>query len=78
MTDPEGRAAGRPRSPPPQATVRFAQVSALRAVTAWTQLFGAISVELFGHLKGAFSDDSPFFADSVNLMAYVVGFRPRQ
>jgi AcrR family transcriptional regulator len=48
----------------------------VRATTAWTQLFGVISLELFGHLVGAFSDDAPFFASSVDLMADTVGLRP--
>ncbi len=48
----------------------------LRAVTAWTQLFGSISLELFGQTKGAFSDDERFFTAAVELMAWTIGFRP--
>ncbi|MGW5362744.1 TetR/AcrR family transcriptional regulator [Actinopolymorpha pittospori] len=47
----------------------------VRTVTAWTQVFGATSLELFGHLKGAFTDDTAFFTASVDLMASMVGFR---
>lgn len=46
----------------------------LRAVTAYTQLFGAISLELFGHLRGAFDDDAVFFAHSIDLLAGLIGF----
>ncbi|SFF80086.1 DNA-binding transcriptional regulator, AcrR family [Actinopolymorpha cephalotaxi] len=49
----------------------------IRSVIAWTQVFGAVSLELFGHLKGAFTDDAPFFATSVDLMAHVVGLDAR-
>lgn len=46
----------------------------MRAVTAYTQLFGAVSLELFGHLRGAFEDNTVFFEHSVRLLAQVVGF----
>ncbi len=49
----------------------------VRAMIAWTQVFGAVSLELFGHLKGGFTDDAPFFATSVDLMAHSVGLRAR-
>ncbi|MET9020487.1 TetR/AcrR family transcriptional regulator [Actinopolymorpha sp. NPDC004070] len=49
----------------------------VRSVIAWTQVFGAVSLELFGHLKGGFTDDAPFFATSVDLMAHVVGLDAR-
>ncbi len=49
----------------------------LRAFTAWTQLFGSISLELFGQTRGAFSDDEPFFTAAVDLMAWTIGYRPR-
>ncbi|SDR72100.1 DNA-binding transcriptional regulator, AcrR family [Actinopolymorpha singaporensis] len=49
----------------------------VRAVIAWTQVFGAVSLELFGHLVGGFADNAPFFATSVDLMAHAVGLRAR-
>lgn len=49
----------------------------VRAVIAWTQIFGAVSLELFGHLVGGFADNAPFFATSVDLMAHAVGLRAR-
>jgi AcrR family transcriptional regulator len=49
----------------------------LRAMTAWTQLLGAISQELFGHLDGAFRDNAEFFDYTVELMADVVGLVPQ-
>lgn len=47
----------------------------LRTVTAWTQLFGAISLELFGQLNGAFADNEAFFDEAVEQMARLVGLR---
>jgi len=44
-----------------------------RAITAWTQLIGGVSLELFGHLKGAYEDNAPFFDHTVELMAGLVG-----
>jgi len=49
----------------------------LRATAAWTQLFGIINLELFGQIKGAFSDNTPFFVHSTDLMARGIGLRPR-
>ncbi len=49
----------------------------LRAATAWTQVLGAISQELFGHLDGAFHDNADFFDYTVELMADLVGLVPR-
>ena len=49
----------------------------LRAITAWTQLLGAISQELFGHLDGVFRDNDRFFDHTVALMADLVGLLPR-
>jgi len=46
----------------------------LRAATAYTQLFGAISLELFGHLRGAFAEEEVFFDHSIGLLAGLIGF----
>lgn len=45
----------------------------IRAMTAWTQVLGAISQELFGHLDGAFRDNAEFFDHTIELMADVIG-----
>lgn len=47
-----------------------------RAITAWTQLVGSVSLEVFGHLQGAFQDNGAFFDHAVELMAALVGFSP--
>jgi len=44
----------------------------LRAITAWSQLIGVVSLELFGHLEGG-PDPQPFFDHTVELMADLVG-----
>lgn len=41
---------------------------------AWTQLFGMVSFELFGHLEGAFDDKAAVFEHSVNQLARLIGF----
>jgi len=47
-----------------------------RAVTAWMQVIGAVSLELFGHLADGFTDQGAFFDHTVELMAGLVGFGP--
>ncbi|MEY9872471.1 AcrR family transcriptional regulator [Streptacidiphilus sp. MAP12-33] len=44
-----------------------------RAVVVWTQLFGMISFELFGHLVGSLDPADDFFAHTVEEMADFVG-----
>lgn len=46
----------------------------IRTMTAWTQLFGMISFELFGHLVGSMDPADEYFAHAVNEMAQFVGF----
>jgi AcrR family transcriptional regulator len=50
----------------------------LRAVAAWTQLFGMISFELFGQFVGSFEPADALFAHSVAQLAQYVGFRPQE
>ena len=38
------------------------EVIALRALAVWTQLFGMVSFELFGHFHGVVDDPEPVFA----------------
>lgn len=45
----------------------------IRALIAWTQLFGMISFELFGHLVGSVDPADEFFAHAVDDMADFVG-----
>jgi AcrR family transcriptional regulator len=52
---------------PPEALVR--------AVIAWTQLFGMISFELFGQFVGSFDPPDAFFANAVAQFAAFIGFR---
>lgn len=44
-----------------------------RLVIAWTQLFGMISFELFGHLKGSVDPTRPFFDYATDQMADYLG-----
>ncbi|WP_030266654.1 TetR/AcrR family transcriptional regulator [Streptomyces sp. NRRL B-24484] len=84
----EGRAdAGAPPPPPAPAGPLGEQLSRLRAelapglpeavlaraAIAWTQLFGMIGFELFGHLVGSFDPADAFFAHAVEEMADLVG-----
>jgi AcrR family transcriptional regulator len=66
---PAGAADVPPASPgiPPQALVR--------AVIAWTQLFGMISFELFGQLVGSFEPADALFDHAVRQLASFVGLR---
>jgi AcrR family transcriptional regulator len=47
----------------------------VRAVIAWTQLFGMISFELFGQLVGSFEPADALFAHGVVQLAAFVGLR---
>ena len=46
----------------------------VRAVIAWTQLFGMISWELFGQFVGSFEPADALFARAVAQLATFVGF----
>jgi AcrR family transcriptional regulator len=48
-----------------------------RAVIAWTQLFGMISFEIFGHLVGSVDPSDDFFENAVGQMADFVGLPAR-
>ena len=45
----------------------------VRAVIAWTQLFGMISFELFGQFVGSFEPADAFFAYAAAELATFVG-----
>lgn len=47
----------------------------VRAVIAWTQLFGMISFELFGQFVGSFDPADALFAHAVDRLAAFVGLR---
>jgi len=47
----------------------------VRAVIAWTQLFGMVSFELFGQFVGSFEPADAFFDHAVAQMAAFVGLR---
>jgi hypothetical protein len=46
------------------------------ALMAWTQLFGMVSLELFGHYVGATTDFDVVFEYSMRLVASLVGLAP--
>jgi AcrR family transcriptional regulator len=45
----------------------------IRAIEAWTQLFGMVSFELFGHLEGVITDPAPIFDRALLEMGTHVG-----
>lgn len=45
-----------------------------QALIAWTQLFGTVSFELFGHFAGMLDPADEFFEDAVTRMADFIGF----
>ena len=45
----------------------------VRALTAWTQLFGLVSFELFGHFVGVVEDSEALFDQAVTDMCAFVG-----
>lgn len=47
----------------------------MRGLMAWTQLFGSISFELFGHRHNVTADDDAFFDHEMARMAEFVGVR---
>ncbi|ADP82234.1 TetR/AcrR family transcriptional regulator [Pseudofrankia inefficax] len=47
----------------------------LRAVAAWSQLFGFISLESFGQMANAINDPDAVFEQTTRAMARLVGFR---
>ena len=47
----------------------------VRAVIAWTQLFGMISFELFGQFVGSFEPADAFFGHAAQQLAAFVGLR---
>jgi AcrR family transcriptional regulator len=48
----------------------------VRAVIAWTQLYGMISFELFGHLVGSVDPSDEFFRHATDQLADFVGLPP--
>jgi AcrR family transcriptional regulator len=47
---------------------------AIRALVVWTQLFGMVSFELFGHFVSVIDDKAAFFDEALRLMGAFVGF----
>ena len=47
----------------------------VRAVIAWTQLFGMISFELFGQFVGSFEPADALFGHAAQQLAAFVGLR---
>jgi AcrR family transcriptional regulator len=48
----------------------------VRALLAWSAIFGTISFELFGHFVGSVEDGDRYFDRVVNELATLLGFRP--
>jgi AcrR family transcriptional regulator len=47
---------------------------AIRALVVWTQLFGMVSFELFGHFVSIVDDNAGFFDEALRLTGAFVGF----
>ncbi len=47
-----------------------------RGLIAWTELFGAVTFELFGRLDNVIADRQPWFDHQIMAMAKLVGLRP--
>lgn len=56
-----------------QAAPGLPEPVAVRAVIAWTQLFGMVSFELYGHLVGSMDPADAFFDHAVERMADFLG-----
>jgi hypothetical protein len=50
--------------------------TALRAIAGWSQLFGLVSFELFGHLHGVVEEPSAVFDRLVLVMGSFIGLHP--
>jgi Tetracyclin repressor-like, C-terminal domain len=47
-----------------------------QGLIAWTELFGAVSFELFGRLNNVIDDRRAWFDHQIEAMAELVGLRP--
>jgi AcrR family transcriptional regulator len=80
-TEAKAQAAGATQALPPPAHARAGTVelndvppdAVVRALTAWTQLFGFISFEIFGRFVGVVDDTDAVFAQAVTDMGAFVG-----
>ncbi|MFI6790434.1 TetR/AcrR family transcriptional regulator [Nonomuraea sp. NPDC050383] len=45
----------------------------LRGLAAWTSLYGWVSFEVFGQLKGTFQDNGPGFDHSIRVLGAMIG-----
>ena len=48
----------------------------VRALMAWSALYGTISFELFGHFVGSVEDGDRYFDRVMNDLARLIGFAP--
>ena len=48
---------------------------AVRALIAWTQLFGMVSFELFGHFVNVVNDNAEFFDQAMRLVGGFAGLK---
>jgi len=48
----------------------------VRGILAWTQIFGLVSFELFGHLVGSIEDGRGLFESASRSIAIAIGFAP--
>ncbi|MCD0482655.1 TetR/AcrR family transcriptional regulator [Streptacidiphilus sp. ASG 303] len=70
---PEGELAGQLSALAAQLAPGVDPALLARGLAAWTQLFGMVSFELFGHLVGSADPAGPFFAHTVEEAADLLG-----
>ncbi len=56
-----------------QVDINVDPATLLRTLTAWSQLFGLISFELFGQTRGFVGDDEALFIATARVMAHTIG-----
>ena len=68
---------GRDIQEPPSPLAGLPDDVIVRGILAWTQIFGLVSFELFGHLVGSVDDGASFFEAACDAIARAIGITPQ-